>query len=149
MVNPCPEDDAAQDPQGMETQDAVATVWTLSGPMTQYLGTKSRRVATSEVTGQAKCLSSSWLRQGMRQSPARGWKYAKMLAAITSRPRLKAVANYQVTKTEGLPALNVAKHIGHDHIPVVIFHRNCVPDGETLRWCNVFVFNAKAFILGT
>jgi transposase-like protein len=61
----------------------------------------------------------------------------------------KRVADSQSIKTDGLPAFNVAKQIGHEHIPVVVYPKKGEPDYGVLKWVNVLVSNAKAFILGT
>ena len=61
----------------------------------------------------------------------------------------KRVADSQSIKTDGLPAFNVAKQIGHEHIPVVIYPKKGDPDYDVLKWVNIMVSNAKAFILGT
>ena len=61
----------------------------------------------------------------------------------------KRVADSQSIKTDGLPAFNVAKQIGHEHIPVVVYPKKGEPDYDVLKWVNILVSNAKAFILGT
>lgn len=61
----------------------------------------------------------------------------------------KRVVGGQSIKTDGLPAFNVAKEIGHEHIPVVVYPKKGEPNYDALKWVNILVSNAKAFILGT
>jgi len=60
----------------------------------------------------------------------------------------KRVAGAQAIKTDGLAAFNVAKEIGHEHIPVVVYPKKGEPDYDALKLVNILVSNAKAFILG-
>ena len=61
----------------------------------------------------------------------------------------KRVVGGQSIKTDGLPAFNVAKEIGHEHIPIVVYPKKGEPNYDALKWVNILVSNAKAFILGT
>lgn len=61
----------------------------------------------------------------------------------------KRVVGDQSIKTDGLPAFNVAKELGHEHIPVVVYPKQGEPNYDVLKWVNILVSNAKAFILGT
>ncbi len=59
------------------------------------------------------------------------------------------VVHSQIIKTDGFPAYNVAKKIGHQHISEVVYPVDEKPDFAFLKWINIVVSNAKAFILGT
>ena len=61
----------------------------------------------------------------------------------------KHVADAQAIKTDGLAAFNIVKEIGHEHNPTVVYPRKGEPNYDVLKWVNILVSNAKAFILGT
>jgi transposase-like protein len=61
----------------------------------------------------------------------------------------KRLAGAQAIKTDGLAAFNVANEIGHELTPVVVYPKNGEPNFDDLKWVNILVSNAKAFILGT
>ena len=61
----------------------------------------------------------------------------------------KRISKTQTIKTDGLAAFNVTKEIGHKHTPVVVYPKKGEPDFDVLKWVNILVSNAKAFILGT
>ena len=61
----------------------------------------------------------------------------------------KHVAGGQTIKTDGLGVFNVVKAIGHEHTPEVIYPRQGKPNYDALKWVNILISNAKAFILGT
>ncbi len=59
------------------------------------------------------------------------------------------VADAQRIKTDGLAVFNVVEEIGHEHTPEVIYPKQGKPNYDALKWVNILVSNAKAFILGT
>ncbi len=59
------------------------------------------------------------------------------------------IAPEQGVKSDGLSAYNVAKELGHEHFPEVVYPRTGEPNYDVLKWVNIMVSNAKAFILGT
>jgi len=61
----------------------------------------------------------------------------------------KRVSMAQAIKTDGLAAFNLVKEIGHKHNPTVAYPRKGGPNHDVLKWVNILVSNAKAFILGT
>lgn len=50
---------------------------------------------------------------------------------------------------KAMEARKVAKQIGHDNIPAVVYPQKGEPDQDVLKLINILVFNAKAFILDT
>jgi transposase-like protein len=59
------------------------------------------------------------------------------------------VSPNQSIKSDGLPVFNVVKGMGHTHQPEVVYPKEGVPNHDALKWVNILVSNAKAFILGT
>jgi transposase-like protein len=59
------------------------------------------------------------------------------------------VKSEQRIKSDGLPVFNVVKELGHAHSPEVVYPKGGSPKYDTLKWVNILVSNAKAFILGT
>ena len=59
------------------------------------------------------------------------------------------VATAQEIKTDGLAVFNVVGELGHEHTPEVIYPKKGKPNYDALKWVNILVSNAKAFILGT
>ncbi|MCP3667352.1 MAG: IS1595 family transposase [Gammaproteobacteria bacterium] len=59
------------------------------------------------------------------------------------------VAPNQRVKSDGLPVFNVAKELGHEHFPEVVYPRVGEPNYDAFKWVNIMISNAKAFILGT
>ena len=55
----------------------------------------------------------------------------------------------QTIMSDGLPAYNIAKTLGHTHLPHVVYPKKGEPDFDAFKWINILVSNAKAFILGT
>lgn len=55
----------------------------------------------------------------------------------------------QSIKSDGLAVFNVVKGMGHTHLPEVVYPKQGTPKYDTLKWVNILVSNAKAFILGT
>ena len=55
----------------------------------------------------------------------------------------------QCIKSDGFRAFNVVKEMGHHHSPEVIYPKQGSPRFDELKWINILVSNAKAFILGT
>ena len=55
----------------------------------------------------------------------------------------------QSIKTDGFPAYTVVKKMGHQHSPEVVYSKGEAPKYDALKWINILVSNAKAFILGT
>jgi transposase-like protein/ribosomal protein L37AE/L43A len=55
----------------------------------------------------------------------------------------------QCIKSDGFRAFNVVKEMGHHHSPEVVYPKQGAPHVEALKWINILVSNAKAFILGT
>ena len=55
----------------------------------------------------------------------------------------------QCIKSDGFRSYNVVKKMGHKHIPEVIYTKQKAPKYDALKWVNILVSNAKAFILGT
>lgn len=55
----------------------------------------------------------------------------------------------QSIKSDGLAVFNVVKGMGHTHIPEVVYPKQGTPKYDALKWVNILVSNAKAFILGT
>jgi hypothetical protein len=61
----------------------------------------------------------------------------------------KCVAKSQRIKTDGLPVYGAVKELGHEHAPEVVYPRKGQSNFDILKWVNILVSNAKAFILGT
>jgi transposase-like protein len=61
----------------------------------------------------------------------------------------KYVASSQTIISDGFPSYNIAKKIGHEHRPDVVYPTKGKPNYDVLKWVNILVSNAKAFILGT
>jgi len=61
----------------------------------------------------------------------------------------KRVSQNQTIKTDGFSAFNVTKQIGHEHIPEIVYPKKGKPNHDLLKWVNILVSNAKAFLLGT
>lgn len=61
----------------------------------------------------------------------------------------KRVSKAQAIKADGLAAFNVVKETGHEHNPIVVYPKKGEPNHNVLKWVNILVSNAKAFILGT
>ena len=59
------------------------------------------------------------------------------------------VATAQEVKIDGLAVFNVVEELGHEHTPEVICPKQGKPNYDALKWVNILVSNAKAFILGT
>ena len=59
------------------------------------------------------------------------------------------VSPKQNIKSDGLPVFNVIKGMGHTHYPEVVYPKQGPPKYDALKWVNILVSNAKAFILGT
>jgi len=59
------------------------------------------------------------------------------------------VRSGQSIKSDGLPVFNIVKKIGHEHEPEVVYPKQGPPNYDALKWVNILVSNAKAFILGT
>ena len=59
------------------------------------------------------------------------------------------VAPKQSIKSDGYRAYTVVKKMGHEHSPEVIYPQQGIPNYDALKWINILVSNAKAFILGT
>jgi transposase-like protein len=59
------------------------------------------------------------------------------------------VSPKQSIKSDGLPVFNVVKGMGHTHCPEVVYPKQGTPNYDALKWVNILVSNAKAFILGT
>jgi len=55
----------------------------------------------------------------------------------------------QHIKSDGLSVFNVVKAMGHAHSPEVVYPKQGKPNFDALKWVNILVSNAKAFILGT
>lgn len=55
----------------------------------------------------------------------------------------------QHIKSDGLPVFNVVKAMGHTHSTEVVYPKQGRPNFDALKWVNILVSNAKAFILGT
>ena len=55
----------------------------------------------------------------------------------------------QSIKSDGLPVFNVVRDMGHTHYPEVVYPKRGTPNYDALKWVNILVSNAKAFILGT
>ena len=55
----------------------------------------------------------------------------------------------QSIKSDGYRAYNVVKEMGHEHQGEVIYTKEGPPHYDALRWVNILVSTAKAFILGT
>jgi transposase-like protein len=61
----------------------------------------------------------------------------------------RKISTAQTVKTDGLPVFNVVEELGHKHTPEVVYPRVGKPNYDALKWVNILVSNAKAFILGT
>ena len=59
------------------------------------------------------------------------------------------VASRQTIRSDGFPAYNVVTEISHTHDKQIIHPKNEPPRYDLLKWINIIVSNAKAFILGT
>ncbi len=59
------------------------------------------------------------------------------------------VADSQTIKTDGLSVFNGLEQMGHEHAPEVVYPKKGEPNFDVLKWVNILVSNAKAFILGT
>ncbi len=55
----------------------------------------------------------------------------------------------QHIKSDGLAVFNVVKGMGHAHSPEIVYPKQGSPNFDALKWVNILVSNAKAFILGT
>lgn len=55
----------------------------------------------------------------------------------------------QNIKSDGLPVFTVIKGMGHKHCPEVVYAERSAPNYDALKWVNILVSNAKAFLLGT
>jgi transposase-like protein/ribosomal protein L37AE/L43A len=55
----------------------------------------------------------------------------------------------QSIKSDGLAVFNVVKGMGHTHTPEVVYAKRNAPNYDALKWVNILVSNAKAFLLGT
>jgi hypothetical protein len=55
----------------------------------------------------------------------------------------------QEIKSDGLSVFNVVKGMGHSHSPEVVYPKGGSPNFAVLKWINILVSNAKAFIVGT
>jgi hypothetical protein len=58
----------------------------------------------------------------------------------------------QTIKSDGLPVFNVVTAMGHTHSQEVVYPKypkQGSPNFDALKWVNILVSNAKAFILGT
>jgi hypothetical protein len=55
----------------------------------------------------------------------------------------------QEIKSDGLSVFNVVKGMGHTHSPEVVYPKGGSPNFAALKWINILVSNAKAFIVGT
>jgi hypothetical protein len=55
----------------------------------------------------------------------------------------------QSIRSDGYRAYNVVKGMGHQHQAEVIYSKQGPPNYDALKWVNILVSNAKAFILGT
>ncbi len=61
----------------------------------------------------------------------------------------QALSPNQAVKTDGLPVYNVVEQLGHQHFAEVVYPKHGEPNYDVLKWVNILVSNAKAFILGT
>jgi transposase-like protein len=59
------------------------------------------------------------------------------------------VSPEQKIKSDGLAVFNVVKGMGHTHTAEVVYPKQGAPKYDALKWVNILVSNAKAFILGT
>ena len=59
------------------------------------------------------------------------------------------VAPGQTVRSDGFPAYNVVKDIGLTHDKQIVYPKHGAPRYDVLKWVNILVSNAKAFILGT
>ncbi|MCA1946213.1 MAG: IS1595 family transposase [Desulfovibrio sp.] len=59
------------------------------------------------------------------------------------------VAAGQPVKTDGLVVFHVVKELGHAHTAVMVSPKRGTPDFDALKWVNILVSNANAFLLGT
>jgi hypothetical protein len=58
------------------------------------------------------------------------------------------VSPKQSIKSDGLHIFTVVKGMGHTHCPEVVYPKRGTPKYDALKWINILVSNAKAFILG-
>lgn len=59
------------------------------------------------------------------------------------------VAPDQIIRSDGFPAYNIVKEANFSHDKQIIYSKNGAPMFDVLKWVNILVSNAKAFILGT
>jgi len=59
------------------------------------------------------------------------------------------VSPKQGIKSDGLSVFNATKGLEHEHFPEVIYLKTDEPNYDVLKWVNILVSKAKAFILGT
>lgn len=59
------------------------------------------------------------------------------------------IAPGQTIRSDGYPAYNIAKKASFSHDKQIIYPKNGTPRHDVLKWVNILVSNAKAFILGT
>ena len=59
------------------------------------------------------------------------------------------IAPGQTVLSDGFPAYNAVKDIGLLHVKEIVYPKQGAPRYDVLKWVNILVSNAKAFILGT
>lgn len=59
------------------------------------------------------------------------------------------IAPGQTIRSDGYPAYNIAKKASFSHDKQIIYPKKGAPRHDVLKWVNILVSNAKAFILGT
>jgi len=59
------------------------------------------------------------------------------------------IAPGQIVRSDGLSAYNVVKDLNMVHDKQVVYPKQGAPRYDVLKWVNILVSNAKAFILGT
>jgi len=62
---------------------------------------------------------------------------------------MEHVAPGQTIRSDGYPAYNVVKKSNFSHDKKTVYPKNGAPRYDVLRWVNILISNAKAFILGT
>lgn len=55
----------------------------------------------------------------------------------------------QKIRSDGLSVFSAVRELGHAHSPEVVYPKEGSPKYDALKWVNILVSNAKAFILGT